>query len=155
MKTAAAVAGLSLGMLAANLAAQDRNSIPSVRPIQQNALARDLLRELVAIETTPTHGSTDAAEAMAARLRAGGFDSSDVLLAGPRPDRQNLVVRLRGRVVSLGGEAVAEGVRAGPAQALAEAEELGAGLADELLGEGADAILRSVREAGAEPVPEP
>lgn len=64
---------------------------------QENTLpARELLRELVQIDTTPPNGSTKAAEALAARLRSAGFAESDVLLLGPRPDRQNLVVRLRG-----------------------------------------------------------
>lgn len=60
-------------------------------------LARDLLRELVEINTTPANGSTKAAEAMAKRLRDAGFPESDVMLLGPQPDRKNLVARLRGR----------------------------------------------------------
>jgi hypothetical protein len=63
----------------------------------ERAFARDLLRELVEIDTTPANGCTRAAEAMAARLRSAGFPDTDVSLAGPSPDRQNLVVRLRGR----------------------------------------------------------
>ena len=63
----------------------------------ESPVARDLLRELVEINTTPTNGCTKAAEAMAARLRAGGFADTDVQLLGPRPDRQNLVARIRGR----------------------------------------------------------
>jgi acetylornithine deacetylase/succinyl-diaminopimelate desuccinylase-like protein len=59
--------------------------------------ARELLRELVAIDTTPAHGSTRAAEALAAHLRAAGFPEPDVRVAGPVPEKQNLVVRLRGR----------------------------------------------------------
>jgi acetylornithine deacetylase/succinyl-diaminopimelate desuccinylase-like protein len=59
--------------------------------------ARDLLRQLVEIDTTPTNGCTKAAEAMALCLRAAGFADTDVQLIGPRPDRQNLVVRFRGR----------------------------------------------------------
>jgi acetylornithine deacetylase/succinyl-diaminopimelate desuccinylase-like protein len=55
------------------------------------------LRELVEIDTSPAFGCTKAAEAMAARLRKAGFSDSDALLAGPRPEKQNLVVRLRGR----------------------------------------------------------
>jgi hypothetical protein len=43
MKNATAVAGLSITLLAANLTAQERGSVPSAN--QQNALARDLLRE--------------------------------------------------------------------------------------------------------------
>ncbi len=61
------------------------------------ALVRDLLRELVEIDTTPANGSTKAAVAMAERLHGAGFSDADVQLLGPRTDRENLVVRLRGR----------------------------------------------------------
>jgi acetylornithine deacetylase/succinyl-diaminopimelate desuccinylase-like protein len=59
--------------------------------------AEDLLRELIGINTAPASGSTKAVEAMAVHLRAAGFPESDVMVGGPRPERQNLVVRLRGR----------------------------------------------------------
>jgi acetylornithine deacetylase/succinyl-diaminopimelate desuccinylase-like protein len=59
--------------------------------------ARDLLRELVEINTTSAFGSTAAAKAMAARFRSAGFPESDMVLAGPIPDKQNLVVRLHGK----------------------------------------------------------
>ena len=60
-------------------------------------LVRDLLRELIEINTTHSSGSTGkAAEAMAARLRAAGFAPSDVQVLGPRPERANLVVKYRG-----------------------------------------------------------
>lgn len=60
-------------------------------------LVRDLLRELIEINTTHSIGSTGkAAEAMAARLRAAGFAPADVQVLGPRPERANLVARLRG-----------------------------------------------------------
>jgi acetylornithine deacetylase/succinyl-diaminopimelate desuccinylase-like protein len=60
-------------------------------------LVRDLLRELIEINTTHSTGSTGkAAEAMAARLRAVGFPPEDVQVLGPRPERANLVARLRG-----------------------------------------------------------
>jgi acetylornithine deacetylase/succinyl-diaminopimelate desuccinylase-like protein len=61
------------------------------------AFQRDLLRELVEIDSAAAFGSTKAAEAMAARLRTGGFADSDMILAGPSPEKQNLVVRLRGK----------------------------------------------------------
>src|SRR5712692_5558730 len=62
-----------------------------------NQLARDILRELIEINTTHSTGSTGkAAEAMAGRLRAAGFAASDVQVLGPRPERANLVARLRG-----------------------------------------------------------
>jgi acetylornithine deacetylase/succinyl-diaminopimelate desuccinylase-like protein len=59
-------------------------------------LARDIFAELIEINTTNSFGSTKAAEAIAVRLKAAGFPSSDVLVLGPRPDRYNLVARLRG-----------------------------------------------------------
>ncbi len=89
------------------------------------------------------------------RRLEGGCQVPVAALAEVSPDGARRIVRLRGRIVSVDGQACAEGLRAGPATALSEAEELGAGLAEELLGRGADAILRSVREAGAQTVPEP
>ncbi len=61
------------------------------------ALARDIFRELIEINTTHSVGNTTtAAEAMAARLIAAGFPESDVHVLGPRADRGNLVARYRG-----------------------------------------------------------
>lgn len=60
-------------------------------------LARALLAELVGINTTLEHGNTTpAALAMAARLRAGGFPDSDVVVVGAGETNRNLVARLRG-----------------------------------------------------------
>jgi acetylornithine deacetylase/succinyl-diaminopimelate desuccinylase-like protein len=88
-----AVATLTLTISPAEAEAQSGTG-PSAG---NNALARELLRELVEIDTTPAQGCTKAAQALATRLRDAGFPESDVLLLGPRPDRQNLVVRMRGR----------------------------------------------------------
>ncbi len=55
-------------------------------------MARDIFRELIEIDTTARFGSTRAAEAMAARLKAAGF--TDVHIAGPSPTKMNLVARL-------------------------------------------------------------
>jgi len=57
---------------------------------------RDIFRELIEINTSLTMGSTKAAEAMAARLRAAGFPENDIQLAGPQPQHMNLVARYRG-----------------------------------------------------------
>ena len=63
-----------------------------------DALARDIFRELVEINTTDSSGSTTkAAEAMAARLKAAGFADADVRVIGPNDRKGNLVARLRGR----------------------------------------------------------
>jgi acetylornithine deacetylase/succinyl-diaminopimelate desuccinylase-like protein len=60
-------------------------------------LARDLLEELVEIDTTDEHGdNTRAAEAMAARLRAAGLPPADVRVLAPAARKGNLVARLRG-----------------------------------------------------------
>jgi acetylornithine deacetylase/succinyl-diaminopimelate desuccinylase-like protein len=76
---------------------------PAALPAQQTPpeavrrTARALLAELVAINTTRDSGATRAAAALAHRLTAAGFPPRDVQLAGPRPQNQNLVVRLRGQ----------------------------------------------------------
>lgn len=60
--------------------------------------ARALLQELIEINTTESSGSTlQAAQAMAARMRAAGFPDSDVVVVAQPPRKGNLVVRLRGR----------------------------------------------------------
>ena len=51
----------------------------------------------MAINTTQDSGATRAARALARRLTAVGFPARDVQLAGPKPRKQNLVVRLRGK----------------------------------------------------------
>lgn len=67
-------------------------------PAAQRALGRELLQELIGIDTTPDHGSTTAAaETLAKRFLAAGFDPADVHVLGDHPRKRNLVVRLRGR----------------------------------------------------------
>jgi len=62
-----------------------------------NALAHDVLKQLIEINTTDSVGNvTTAAEALAQRLRAGGFAAADVQVLGPNDRKRNLVVRLRG-----------------------------------------------------------
>src|SRR5438477_9918370 len=58
--------------------------------------AREVFKELIEINTAGTNGTTRAAEAMAARLRAAGFPPEDVEVLGPVASKQNLVARLRG-----------------------------------------------------------
>jgi acetylornithine deacetylase/succinyl-diaminopimelate desuccinylase-like protein len=63
----------------------------------QQQLAFDIYKELVEINTVTATGDTkQAAEAMAARLRAGGFAEGDVQVFSPAPRKGNLVARLRG-----------------------------------------------------------
>jgi len=63
----------------------------------QQQLALDIYRELVEINTVTETGDTGrAADAMAARLRAAGFEGADVQVFKPAPRKGNLVARLRG-----------------------------------------------------------
>jgi len=63
----------------------------------QQQLAFDIYKELVEINTVTATGDTaQAAEAMAARLRAAGFAEADVHVFSPVPRKGNLVARLRG-----------------------------------------------------------
>jgi acetylornithine deacetylase/succinyl-diaminopimelate desuccinylase-like protein len=61
--------------------------------------ARELLRELVEINSTHAHGSTEAAKALAMHFLAAGFAGEDVTFLAPddSPSKGNLVVRLHGR----------------------------------------------------------
>jgi acetylornithine deacetylase/succinyl-diaminopimelate desuccinylase-like protein len=66
-------------------------------PEQTKQLARDIFKQLIEINTTDSVGNvTTAAEAMATRLRDGGFRESDIHVAGPNERKKNLVVRLHG-----------------------------------------------------------
>jgi acetylornithine deacetylase/succinyl-diaminopimelate desuccinylase-like protein len=78
------------------LAAVAAASEPSkLNPNQQ--LARDIYRELVEINTSQSVGDTyRAAQAMAARLKTGGFADADVQTFQTAPKRGNLVARLHG-----------------------------------------------------------
>src|SRR5436190_11188472 len=69
----------------------------AVAPTTVEPTLRDIYKELIEINTVdPAGDNTRAAEAMAARLRAGGFPEADVQVLGPTPGKGNLVARLRG-----------------------------------------------------------
>lgn len=60
-------------------------------------LSHDIFQQLIEINTTDSVGSTTlAAEAMAKRLRDGGFPGKDVVVLGPNSRKGNLVARLHG-----------------------------------------------------------
>ena len=66
--------------------------------LPHQALARELLRELIEIDTTDSVGdNTAAAQAMADHLLAAGFPAADVQVLGPVERKGNLVARYRGR----------------------------------------------------------
>jgi acetylornithine deacetylase/succinyl-diaminopimelate desuccinylase-like protein len=67
----------------------------SLDPASQ--LARDILKQLIEINTTDSVGNvTTAAEALAQRLRDAGFPENDLHVAGPNDRKKNLVARLHG-----------------------------------------------------------
>jgi len=92
----ARIAAVLLPVLAPCLAGAPGDAERNARA--SNALAHELLRQLVAINTTdtPRGNVTRAAEAVAARLRAGGFAAADIAVLGPAERKHNVVVRLRG-----------------------------------------------------------
>jgi acetylornithine deacetylase/succinyl-diaminopimelate desuccinylase-like protein len=64
---------------------------------QTKQLAHDIFKQLIEINTTDSVGNvTTAAEAMAERLRDGGFAEGDIKVAGPNERKKNLVARFRG-----------------------------------------------------------
>ena len=66
-------------------------------PKADMALARDIYKQFVEIQSGFTTGSTTpVAEAAAARLRAAGFPDADIFLGGASPKKENIVVRYHG-----------------------------------------------------------
>ncbi len=60
-------------------------------------LSRDILKQLVEINTTDSVGSTTvAADAMAKRLLDAGFPAADVQVLGPNARKGNMVARIHG-----------------------------------------------------------
>jgi len=94
VKPARCLQGVAVLLL--TVAAVVPGQTPALSPHDQ--LARDLLAQLININTTHDHGSTTpAAQAMARRLLAAGFPEADVQIVGPTNSRnQNLVARYRG-----------------------------------------------------------
>src|SRR6184192_4663178 len=86
----------------------DGASAQTEAPSADRALARDILRELVEINTTDSLGNTPrAARAMARRLVAAGFPAADVrVLIGPDARHGNLVARYRGTATATAGRPI-------------------------------------------------
>jgi acetylornithine deacetylase/succinyl-diaminopimelate desuccinylase-like protein len=68
-------------------------------PPETRTLARKFLKELIAINSTHTYGSSGAAHWVTDQLRAAGFADQDIheLAPGDHPTKGNAVVRLHGR----------------------------------------------------------
>src|SRR5215212_6000010 len=60
-------------------------------------LTHDIFKELIEINTTHSVGNTTrAAEAMAARLKAAGFEDKDLFIGGPNDRKGKRVANLNG-----------------------------------------------------------
>ena len=82
-------------LMSAAVAISGPAAAEGLNPNQQRAF--DVYKELIEIDTVTATGDTfKAAEAMAARLRAGGFAAADVQVFSPAPRKGNLVARLKG-----------------------------------------------------------
>ena len=92
-------AALTLVCLPLSLSAQARPAIYTPGSLNANQqLAREIYKELVEINTGVTTGNiTTAANAMAKRFRAAGIPEADIFVGGPRPEKFNVVARIRGR----------------------------------------------------------
>ena len=65
------------------------------------AMAHDIFKQLIEINTTDSIGSTTvAAQAMARRLLDAGFAAADVTVSGPNDRKGNMVARYRGKTGS-------------------------------------------------------
>lgn len=65
------------------------------------AMAHDIFKQLIEINTTDSIGSTTvAAQAMAQRLLDAGFPKADVVVLGPNDRKGNMVARYRGKPAS-------------------------------------------------------
>jgi len=85
----------ALAVVSTCLTSSEAAAVEGLNPDQQRAF--DIYKELIEINTVTATGDTlKAAEAMAARLRAGGFPEADVRVLSPAPRKGNLVARLRG-----------------------------------------------------------
>jgi acetylornithine deacetylase/succinyl-diaminopimelate desuccinylase-like protein len=71
-------------------------------PEPDRVLAREIFKELIEINTTHEHGSTEAAQAIRRRLLAAGFAEDELTFIAPpdRPMKGNLIVRYRGKQAS-------------------------------------------------------
>ena len=89
------------------------------------------------------------------RRLEGGCQVPVAAHAEVSPEGDRTAIRLRGRVIALGGERMVEAEARQAVRTTADAEQVGRRLADRLLGEGAAEILAEVRAGVAPAVSEP
>ena len=92
------IATIATGLLGTLAADAVRTGEPAMMSdAAADALAHDLYRELIEINTTDSAGNVSTAStAVARRFLAAGFPAADVMVLGPDERKKNLVVRLHG-----------------------------------------------------------
>lgn len=100
MRARSACTPVSIAALALCAALTSTNTPAAPKPVlgAPDALAHDILKELIEIDTTDSMAGnvTTAAEAMRKRFLDAGFPESDLALLGPNERKKNLVVRIHG-----------------------------------------------------------
>ena len=90
-------AGLTSIALVIGTLCQSAWSAPQSEQVT-HAMAHDIFKQLIEINTTDSIGSTTvAAQAMAKRLLDAGFPAADVVVLGPNDRKGNMVARYRGK----------------------------------------------------------
>lgn len=88
-----------LAVATANVSGQGATPVYTAGKLNgDQQLAREIYKELIEINTGVTTGNiTTAAVAMAKRFRAAGIPEADIFVGGPRPEKHNVVARIRGK----------------------------------------------------------
>jgi hydroxymethylbilane synthase len=107
-----------------------------------------------AVHHQPTALAVSAERAVLRRLE-GGCQVPVAALATAEAPGGEAAILLRGRVISLGGDRIAEGWERAPVRTQEDADRLGTALAERLLSEGAAGILAEVRAGVGPAVSEP
>jgi len=96
MKRISRAAALAAMMLAAGASARAADNMP---PAQYQVLSREILKQLIEINSTHANGSLVAAQAVARRALDAGYAAADVTVLAPpdHPTKGNVVIRLRGK----------------------------------------------------------
>jgi acetylornithine deacetylase/succinyl-diaminopimelate desuccinylase-like protein len=98
-KVMLAAAGLVFLLVGGAAAAPDLPPSGPLPPATVQAESRDILAELIGVNTTHAMGTAAAARLVVARLKGAGFTDADlhVLTVTDHPGQDNVVVRLRGK----------------------------------------------------------
>lgn len=100
--TSIGIALTALGVWSVSSASPASSAAPQSEQVTR-AMAHDIFKQLIEINTTDSIGSTTvAAKAMAQRLLDAGFPAADVTVLGPNERKGNMVARYRAKPGSTG-----------------------------------------------------